>query len=79
MIVYQVINLFLYQKHMLWVLKRTAAIRRFLKHQIIGQIWWVRKYLQFYTQKLCLSRLLCIQYVGMIHLSEQVKLAELET
>ena len=29
--------------------------------------------------KLCLSRLWCIHYAGMIHLCEYVKLAELET
>ena len=28
---------------------------------------------------MCLSRPLCIQYAGMIHLSEYVQLAELET
>ena len=38
-----------------------------------------KKNLLFYTQKLFLSMLWCKQYVGMIHLSEQVKLAELET
>ena len=35
--------------------------------------------LLFNTQKLCLSRLWRVQYVGMIHLSDQIKLAELET
>ena len=37
MITYQVINCLISQpKHMLWVLKRTVAMRRFFKHQSLG-------------------------------------------
>ena len=45
-------NLISQPKHMLWVLKRPISMRRFF--------WapkrWVRKYLLFYAQKLCLSK-----------------------
>ena len=37
---------------MLWVLKKNVSMRRFFW----APNWWVRKYLQFYFQKFCLSK-----------------------
>ena len=54
---YQKINFLISQpKHMLWVLKRTISMRRFFWAPKTCSNWWIRKYLQFYAQKFCLSK-----------------------
>ena len=56
MIVYQVINCLISQpKHMLWVLIRTIAMRRFLLALNYRLNELSKKILQFYAQKLCLE------------------------
>ena len=76
MIAYIVINCSISQpKHMLWILKRIVAMRRFFLAPNCRLILVSNKIFTILCSKLCLS----IQYVGMIHLSEQVKLVERET
>ena len=77
MIEYQVINHLIFQpKYMSSVLKRTVGMRRFFQASIYNLNLMS---LEKVRSKLCLSRLWCIHYTGMIHFSEHVKLVELET
>ena len=44
---------------MLWLLKRTVSMRQFLRApNYMLKKWWVRKYLQFYAENMCLSKLM---------------------
>ena len=62
------------------VLARTVIKRRFFLAPNYRLNRMSRKtFTILHSKKLCLSRVCCIQYAGMIHLSEQGELIELET
>ena len=78
---YKDINcLILNQNIMLWVLKRTVAMRRFFRHKKKYRLNpMCKKLLRFYAKNCFYLDYDNRQYTDMIHLSAQVELAELAT
>ena len=70
--------LFPQPKHMFWVLKRTVSMRRFFcEHKTYAKKLWVRKYLQFYAEKI-VDLNLCGRGIKTIRITSALDICSLE-